>query len=97
VPRLALAGSNCPVIFMTAIGDDATRKEAMEAGCIAYLKKALCAASLAGRTWESGDLTRAVRPERFNLMESALVYFRCCFHYYFWGRHAGYGPSPRLA
>jgi DNA-binding response OmpR family regulator len=29
----------CPVIFMTAIDDDATRKEAMEAGCIAYLKK----------------------------------------------------------
>jgi FixJ family two-component response regulator len=37
--RLAAAGSNCPVIFMTAIDDDATRKEAMEAGCIAYLKK----------------------------------------------------------
>jgi FixJ family two-component response regulator len=37
--RLAAAGSNCPVIFMTAIDDDATRKEAMEVGCIAYLKK----------------------------------------------------------
>jgi FixJ family two-component response regulator len=37
--RLAAAGSNCPVIFMTAIDDDATRKEAMAAGCIAYLKK----------------------------------------------------------
>ena len=37
--RLTAAGSNCPVIFMTAIDDDATRKEATEAGCIAYLKK----------------------------------------------------------
>ena len=26
-------------IFMTAIDDDATRKEAMNAGCVAYLKK----------------------------------------------------------
>ena len=37
--RLAAAGSNSPVIFMTAIDDDATRKEATNAGCIAYLKK----------------------------------------------------------
>jgi FixJ family two-component response regulator len=37
--RLAALGSNCPVIFMTAIDDDATRKEAMNAGCVAYLKK----------------------------------------------------------
>jgi FixJ family two-component response regulator len=37
--RLAASGSDCPVIFMTAIDDDATRSEAMAAGCIAYLKK----------------------------------------------------------
>jgi FixJ family two-component response regulator len=37
--RLATAGSRCPVIFMTAIEDEVTRKDAMEAGCIAYLKK----------------------------------------------------------
>jgi FixJ family two-component response regulator len=37
--RLAASGSPCPVIFMTAIDDDATRREAMAAGCIAYLKK----------------------------------------------------------
>jgi FixJ family two-component response regulator len=37
--RLAAAGFSCPVIFMTAIDDDATRKEAVEAGCVAYLKK----------------------------------------------------------
>ena len=37
--RLAASGSDCPIIFMTAIDDDATRSEAMAAGCIAYLKK----------------------------------------------------------
>jgi FixJ family two-component response regulator len=37
--RVAVSGSTCPVIFMTAIEDDATRNEAMQAGCIAYLKK----------------------------------------------------------
>jgi FixJ family two-component response regulator len=37
--RLAASGSRCPVIFMTAIDDDATRNEAMAAGCVAYLKK----------------------------------------------------------
>jgi FixJ family two-component response regulator len=38
--RLLLAsGSSCPVIFMTAIDDDATRNEALSAGCVAYLKK----------------------------------------------------------
>jgi FixJ family two-component response regulator len=37
--RLLASGSNCPVIFMTAIDDDATRKEAMNTGCVAYLKK----------------------------------------------------------
>lgn len=37
--RLAAVGSVCPVIFMTAIDNDATRKEAMKGGCVAYLKK----------------------------------------------------------
>ena len=37
--RLAASGSTCPVIFMTAIDDDFTRQEAMNAGCVAYLKK----------------------------------------------------------
>jgi FixJ family two-component response regulator len=37
--RLAASESDCPVIFMTAIDDDATLSEAMAAGCIAYLKK----------------------------------------------------------
>jgi FixJ family two-component response regulator len=37
--RLAASGSKCPVIFMTSIDDDATRSEAMKAGCVAYLNK----------------------------------------------------------
>ena len=37
--RLAAAGSKCPVIFMTASDDEATQNEAVEAGCIAYLRK----------------------------------------------------------
>jgi FixJ family two-component response regulator len=37
--RLTESGSKCPVVFMTAIDDAATRKEAIDAGCIAYLRK----------------------------------------------------------
>jgi FixJ family two-component response regulator len=36
--RLAASGSRWPVIFMTANDDDATRTQAMDAGC-AYLQK----------------------------------------------------------
>jgi FixJ family two-component response regulator len=37
--QLAASGSKCPVIFMTGHDDEATRNEAMDAGCIAYLRK----------------------------------------------------------
>jgi FixJ family two-component response regulator len=37
--RLAASGSKCPVIFMTANDHEATRHEAVDAGCIAYLRK----------------------------------------------------------
>jgi FixJ family two-component response regulator len=37
--RLASLGSKCPVIFMTANDNSATRKAAADAGCIAYLPK----------------------------------------------------------
>jgi hypothetical protein len=37
--RLVASGSKCPVIFMTANDDEATRNEAVDAGCIAYLRK----------------------------------------------------------
>jgi FixJ family two-component response regulator len=32
-------GSRLPVIFITAADDHATRREAMQAGCVAYLQK----------------------------------------------------------
>ena len=37
--RLASSGRNLPVIFMTAIDSEATRQDAFDAGCVAYLKK----------------------------------------------------------
>ena len=37
--HLTSSGKNLPVIFMTAIDTEATRQEAFDVGCIAYLKK----------------------------------------------------------
>jgi FixJ family two-component response regulator len=37
--RLKALGSKCPVIFMTGNDDEATRNNALNAGCIAYLRK----------------------------------------------------------
>lgn len=37
--KLTSLGNDLPVIFMTAIDSDATRQEALDAGCVAYLKK----------------------------------------------------------
>jgi FixJ family two-component response regulator len=37
--RLTSSGTDLPVIFMTAIDNEANRREAFDAGCIAYLKK----------------------------------------------------------
>src|ERR1700731_214715 len=37
--RLVSAGSDMPVIFMTAIDNKATRQEAFDVGCVAYLRK----------------------------------------------------------
>jgi FixJ family two-component response regulator len=37
--RLTSSGSDMPVIFMSAIDSEATRQEAFEVGCVAYLKK----------------------------------------------------------
>jgi FixJ family two-component response regulator len=37
--RLAGAGCKMPVIFMTAFDDEATRREAANVGCVAYLRK----------------------------------------------------------
>jgi FixJ family two-component response regulator len=37
--RLAVKGCTVPVIFMTALDDEATHREALDAGCVAYLHK----------------------------------------------------------
>ena len=37
--RLTSSRTDLPVIFMTAIDNEATRQEAFDAGCIAYLRK----------------------------------------------------------
>jgi FixJ family two-component response regulator len=44
--RLTAAGSTVLVIFMTAFYDEATRQEAVAAGCVAYLQKPFPATSL---------------------------------------------------
>jgi len=37
--RLKDSGSTLPVIFMTALDDEAVRKQALNAGCVAFLRK----------------------------------------------------------
>ena len=37
--RLTSSGSDFPVIFMTAVDSEATRQAAVDAGCVAYLRK----------------------------------------------------------
>jgi CheY-like chemotaxis protein len=37
--RLTSSGDDFPVIFMTAVDNAATRQEAVDAGCVAYLRK----------------------------------------------------------
>jgi len=37
--RLAASSSNLSIIFMTAVDDEAIQRQAMEGGCIAYLRK----------------------------------------------------------
>ena len=44
--RLDASGSTLPVIFMTALDDEATRGQALRAGCIAYLQKPVLARAL---------------------------------------------------
>lgn len=46
--RLNELGINFPVIFITAVDDDALELEAVQAGCIAYLHKPFPAALLIG-------------------------------------------------
>jgi FixJ family two-component response regulator len=44
--QLAASGSKRPVIFMTANDDETTRNEAVDAGCIAYLRKPFASQTL---------------------------------------------------
>jgi FixJ family two-component response regulator len=44
--RLTSSGSGLPVIFITAIDDDALESEAVQAGCVAYLHKPFSAGLL---------------------------------------------------
>jgi FixJ family two-component response regulator len=44
--QLSDSGSKLPVIFMTALEDDALQAEAVRAGCVAYLRKPFAAAFL---------------------------------------------------
>jgi FixJ family two-component response regulator len=37
--KLTASGEELPVIFMTAVDNEATRQEAFDTGCVAYLKK----------------------------------------------------------
>lgn len=37
--QLATSGSKLPIIFITAFDNEATRTRAIEAGCLAYLRK----------------------------------------------------------
>jgi FixJ family two-component response regulator len=37
--KLTASGSALPVIFMTALDDETTRRQAQQAGCVAYLRK----------------------------------------------------------
>lgn len=37
--RLASSGNTLPVVFITAINDEATEQEARSSGCVAYLRK----------------------------------------------------------
>jgi len=46
--RLASAGAQLPVIFITAVDDEATHEEAMAAGCVACLHKPFPADQLLG-------------------------------------------------
>ena len=37
--RLKELGSQLPIVFVTAIDDEAVHQQAMDAGCVAYLRK----------------------------------------------------------
>jgi FixJ family two-component response regulator len=46
--RLTASGSNLPVIFISAVDDESVHEEAIEVGCVAYLRKPFLAHLLIG-------------------------------------------------
>ena len=52
--RLAASGCTTPVVFMTAFDDETIRKDAIDAGCIAYLHKPFLAHLLIGALEQAG-------------------------------------------
>jgi FixJ family two-component response regulator len=46
--RLAAEGSHLPVIFISAVDDETLHEEAIESGCVAYLRKPFLAQLLIG-------------------------------------------------
>ena len=46
--RLSAAGSRLPVIFISAVDDEIVHEEAIESGCVAYLRKPFLAHLLIG-------------------------------------------------
>src|SRR5262245_8573864 len=53
--RLLASGSPVPVVFMTAFDDESTHEEAIEAGCIACLRKPFPARLLIGAIENAGS------------------------------------------
>ncbi len=58
--QLALSGIDLPVIFITANDSEATRKAAMEAGCVAYLPKPFPTKSLVDAIESALSQTRSI-------------------------------------
>jgi FixJ family two-component response regulator len=46
--RLTASGSTLPVIFITAVDEDGLEQQAVQAGCVAYLRKPVSAELLTG-------------------------------------------------
>ena len=58
--QLAASGSKLPVIFMTALDDEAILREALMAGCVACLRKPFTARQLIDAIEKAGLLDRTV-------------------------------------
>jgi FixJ family two-component response regulator len=55
--RLQSSGISLPIIFITASHRDETRKAALDAGCLAYLRKPFSGQSLVNAIREAGQIS----------------------------------------